>query len=229
MSDLRDAVRAGLEARRDPERAAKQQAYMKSAMPFYGIGAPETRRVTRAALKAHPIGRPEDYRREVRELWDGADHREERYAALTVLRAPAHRRWATDPAMAPFLRELLVDGAWWDLVDETSSAVGELLRAHPDVITPVLREWSRDPNVWVRRSSIISQLAFKDQTDLDLLAYAIDGSMDDRDFFARKAIGWALRQHAKTDPEWVRAFVAAHQARLSPLSKREALKQIGPA
>ena len=85
-----------------------------------------------------------------------------------------------------------------------------------------------DEDRWLRRTSVIAQLLAKDRTDLDLLTTAIDVNLDDQDFFLRKAIGWALRQYARTDPDWVRTFVADRGDRLSPLSRREALKHLGP-
>ena len=89
-----------------------------------------------------------------------------------------------------------------------------------------MREWATDDDRWLRRTAVICQVGAKDRTDLDLLSHAIEANLDDRDFFLRKAIGWALRQHARTDPDWVRAFVAAHDDRLSGLSRREALKHL---
>ena len=92
--------------------------------------------------------------------------------------------------------------------------------------TPTLREWTTDKDRWKRRTSIIVQLKHKDETDLQLLAYAIEQNLDDKDFFLRKAIGWALRQYARTDPAWVESFVASHYERLSNLSRREALRNL---
>lgn len=89
-----------------------------------------------------------------------------------------------------------------------------------------MRGWSREPDLWLRRTAIISQLRSGDATDLDLLTFAIEGSVDGPDLFARKAIGWALRQHACSDPAWVRAYVDANRDRLSLLSVREALKHL---
>ena len=94
-------------------------------------------------------------------------------------------------------------------------------------MTGVIRAWALDEDLWLRRAAIICQLGFQDETDLDLLSYAIAGSLDDEDFFARKAIGWALRDYARTDAEWVRRLVDQHRGRLSPLSVREALKRLG--
>ena len=88
----------------------------------------------------------------------------------------------------------------------------------------MMRVWAVDRDLWKRRTSIICQIGSKSATDRTLLTYAIDRNADDRDFFIRKAIGWALREHAKVDPGWVRAFVASRDGALSGLSKREALK-----
>jgi len=91
---------------------------------------------------------------------------------------------------------------------------------------PLIRGWSKDPDRWLRRSSIICQLRFKERTDVELLTEVIDANLADREFFVRKAIGWALRQYARTDPDWVRAFVLARDGSLSPLSRREAMKHL---
>ena len=124
------------------------------------------------------------------------------------------------------LDELVVTGAWWDLVDETATRlVGPLLRSAPDVLTPTVRAWATDEDRWRRRTAVICQIGAKERTDTALLAAAIEANAADRDFFLRKGIGWALRQHARTDPQWVRDFVAGHD--LSPLSRREALKHLG--
>ena len=124
--------------------------------------------------------------------------------------------------------EMITTGAWWDYTDEVAARrVGPLLAAWPETVRPAMLRWSCDGNRWRRRSSIICQLSFKAATDLGLLYACIDANLDDRDFFIRKAIGWALQQYARTDPAEVRRFVSARGDRLSPLSRREALKNIG--
>src|SRR5688572_20929768 len=92
-----------------------------------------------------------------------------------------------------------------------------------------MRRWSRDDDVWKRRTSILCQVTFKKDTDLELLYDCMRPSLTSREFFLRKAIGWALRQYAWTDPREVRRYVAEHADRLSGLSRREALKNIGAA
>ena len=128
--------------------------------------------------------------------------------------------------MLPLYEEMIVTGAWWDYVDGIAHLVGDLLRAHPDEMRPVMRAWSTDRDMWKRRVSIICQISFKKDTDLDLLYANIDPNLAERNFFIRKAIGWALRSYAWTDPDEVALYVAANAARMSGLSRREAIKNI---
>ena len=79
-------------------------------------------------------------------------------------------------------------GAWWDYVDSLAShRVGGLLRDHPAAIRPKMLAWSRDRDMWKRRTSIICQLRFKENTDLELLQACIEPSLDSKQFFLRKA------------------------------------------
>lgn len=235
-----------LAAAGDPARAAGQQAYMKSEMPYRGVTSTELRSLLKPLL-TDPALRPrtrEEWEATVLDLWDGAQFREERYAAAALLGHRAHRVWC-DPELLPLIRHLVVTGAWWDHVDELASHhVGPILLRHRDVVSPVMRAWAHgaDPggdDLWLRRTAILSQLTHKDATDVDLLAEAIEANLETdaegertaygHTFWIRKAIGWSLRQHARTDPQWVLDFVAAHRDRLSGLSQREALKHLGPA
>ena len=208
----------------DPKKAAGMQAYMKSAMPYYGINMPELRTIIRLVFDGEVMD-CNRWRATILELWRGAQRREERYVAQHLLGSSKHRDCLT-PADMPMLEEMVVTGAWWDHVDEVATAIGELLRKFPKPMRPLMRKWSADANLWKRRVSIICQLRFKRDTDLDLLYANIEPNLGDRDFFIRKAIGWSLRQYAWTDPQEVARYVRANEARLSGLSKREALKNI---
>jgi 3-methyladenine DNA glycosylase AlkD len=105
--------------------------------------------------------------------------------------------------------------------------VGDLLRLYPEPMRAAMLGWSRDTNLWKRRTAILCQVAFKAATDESLLFACIEPNLGDKDFFIRKAIGWALREYAKTRPESVRRYVQEHEAALSPLSRREAMKHLG--
>ncbi|MCW0216012.1 MAG: DNA alkylation repair protein [Pseudonocardia sp.] len=222
---LVEALRAGLAAAADPRAAPGMQAYMKSAMPFRGVPSPVRARVLREALEAHPPPDAAGLGAAADAMWDGAAYREERYLATGLAGFRRYASWP-DVAWLPRYRHWIVTGAWWDHVDEIASRlVGALLRGAPAQVTPVMREWARDADPWLRRTAILCQLQSKDATDLALLTEAVELSIDDQGFFLRKGIGWALRQHARTDPLWVREFVESHP-RLSPLSRKEALKHL---
>lgn len=222
-SDLVAAIRARLTAAADPVRAAGAHAYLKSAIPLLGVRVPEVRRIVKAEVAAAPLASGDELRSVVLELFRTATYREERYAAIDLTASKLVR---TDLAMMPVYEEIIRTGAWWDLVDGVEDRLGRLLQAHRDVLTPVLLRWSTDPDFWIRRASITAQLGAKANTDTGLLAAVIEANLADREFFIRKAIGWALREYAKTDPAWVRQFAAAHGVALSPLSLREALRNL---
>jgi 3-methyladenine DNA glycosylase AlkD len=163
----------------------------------------------------------------IRALWDGATHREQWYAAIVLARQRAYRAWVDSAAM-PLWESLIRSGAWWDVVDDIAThLVRDTVIAHPPVEGLRMRDWAGSDSLWVRRASIICQVGARERLDQTLLADVIEPNIDDPDFFSRKAIGWALRDHARHDPDWVRAFVADHPA-LSGLSRREALKHLEP-
>jgi len=200
------------------------QAYMKSSMPYRGVSAPALRQLCRNAFKAHPVDSADEWQRVVLELWRNARFREERYAAVLLTQARVYRPFQTFSSLS-MLEEMIVTGAWWDFVDTLAGYnLGDLLRAEPRRMKPLMRRWAHDADIWKRRSAILCQLKFKHDTDLELLYDCIEPNLPHKDFFIRKAIGWALRQYAWTDPKEVRRFVKANTDRLSPLSVREALK-----
>jgi 3-methyladenine DNA glycosylase AlkD len=222
-----DEIRTALAAVADPAKAAPMQAYMKSAMPNLGVQKPARVAALRPVLRDHRLPDRDTWEDTVRLLWDEAEYREERYAATDIARYRSYGVWATDVSSLPLYDYLIVSGAWWDHVDEIAiRLVGPLVRLHPEQVTPVMRRWARDPDRWRRRASVICQIGSRDATDTALLTECILANIDDPDFFLRKGIGWALREHAKTDPDWVRAFATSYRARLSPLSLREATRTL---
>ena len=223
------AVRADLAAHADPGRAPGMQAYMKSAMPYRGVPSPLQRQIYRRLFAAHPLPDARAWRAAVLSLWRGAAFREERYAAIELLQAKRYAAHQTLDALDLF-EEIVVDGAWWDTVDAVAThGLGALLKKYPRPMRRTLLAWSRDPHLWKRRSAIICQVGFKKDTDLELLYAAIEPNLADKDFFIRKAIGWALRAYAWTDAREVVRYVREHEHALSGLSRREALKNVPSA
>jgi 3-methyladenine DNA glycosylase AlkD len=195
-------------------------------MPYLGISAAPFRKATKEVLRAYPMDSFEDWRDTALALWRGARYREERYAAIELVGYRSYEKFRTLNAL-PLYEEMITTGAWWDYVDSIAGhRLGELLRRYPKELRVILREWAVSDDLWKRRSTILAQLGFKRDTDLKLLYDCMRPSLERPEFFLRKAIGWALRQHAWTDSKEVVRFVKAHEKQLSPLSKREALKNI---
>ncbi|MDR0847677.1 MAG: DNA alkylation repair protein [Propionibacteriaceae bacterium] len=219
--DLVTEIRRRFAEGGDPVRAAGQKAYMKSDMDFYGFTTDEMRRIVRAVAKeCDPDLAQIDSAS--RQLFDEATFREERYAAiaLTGLK-PALGQLS----LVPLHEHQALTGAWWDFVDEIAHRIRVLHDTHPEETGRIVRGWSRAESFWLRRLSIISQLQRGHDTDTELLTEVIETNSADKEFFIRKAIGWALRDFARTNPDWVLNYANTHD--LSPLSRREALKHIG--
>lgn len=197
---------------------------MKSSQPSLGVRVPEVRRLVASAVAAAPFTSPDHLRATVLEPWRNAGVREERYAAIDLT---GGRLVARDLQMLPVYEDIIRSGAWWDFADGVSGRLWALLQAHSPEMTAVLRSWSTDADFWIRRASITAQLKAKGATDTALLEQVIEPNLADPEFFIRKAIGWALREYAKTAPGRVAAFVAEHASRMSPLSRREALRRLG--
>ena len=219
-------LRKALRKVADPAKAGAMQAYMKSAMPYHGVQTPLFRQVCREVFSEVSFGSASQWREQVLSLWRNARFREERYAALFLSSDRRALEFQTPSAIKVY-EEFITTGAWWDYVDTiASNSLGPILRNYPAPMRRKMLAWSECNDLWKRRSSIICQLGFKGQTDLELLYACIQPSLASREFFLQKAIGWALRQYARTNPTEVRRYVHLYESRLSALSRREALKHL---
>jgi 3-methyladenine DNA glycosylase AlkD len=225
-SDLLEALRLRLAHAADPDNAPRMQAYMKSSMPYHGVTLPRVREICRDVFERVEFRNAAAWSRAVRAIWRQAAFREERYGAIALSGHKAAAAFQTLDAL-PLYEEMIVTGAWWDYVDDIAEhRVGPIVLADPASMKPAMRTWSVSPHMWKRRTSIICQNAFKEETDEPLLLACIEPSVDSKEFFLRKAIGWSLRMYARIQPRRVLAYVRANRNRLSPLSKREALKAL---
>ncbi len=207
----------------DPKRAVAMAAYMKTMQPFYGVGAPQVQGIAKEARKRFaPVSRSA-YRKNVSALWR-LPHREERYAAIEYAKQPAF----LTPESVPLFERMIREGAWWDFVDGiAANLVGEVFLNHRSAVRPVLERWIEDEDMWIRRSALLVQLRHKGETDAAQLFEHCLKCASEREFFIRKAIGWALREYSKTDSRAVKTFLLKHRALLSPLSFREGAKRLG--
>ncbi|MFF0747056.1 DNA alkylation repair protein [Streptomyces sp. NPDC004111] len=225
-SALADTVLARLTAAYpeagDPARAAEARAYMKDIGPFLGIRTPERRALSRAVLHGTPRPDARDCTAVALRCWR-LPEREYRYFAVDYLRTHAGR---LPSGFLPVARSLIVTDSWWDTVDLLAAhVVGPLVAADPGLRT-VMDEWSGDDDRWLVRTALLHQLRHKEATDTSRLFGYCLRQAGHPDFFVRKAIGWCLREYAKTDPAAVADFVGRHRDVLSPLSAREALKHL---
>jgi 3-methyladenine DNA glycosylase AlkD len=207
----------------NPADAGPMQAYMKTEMPFYGIKKPARVVVYRELRDRFVIDSAKQYAHAIEAFWS-LPHREERYTALHI--AMQHEQFIA-MARLPLYKRLIVEGAWWDLVDDVAIRLtGRLWSDHRARVSGIMDRWIDDGNMWLRRAAIIGQVKHRERTDEDRLFSYCARRAEEREFFIRKAIGWALREHARIQPGAVRRFVKRHRGRLSPLSLREAMKHI---
>ncbi|MDR1791639.1 MAG: DNA alkylation repair protein [Propionibacteriaceae bacterium] len=212
-------VIAAFYANADPVKAQPMAAYMKHICPFLGIPKPERAALSKEFLKQARQATEIDWEF-VTDCW--GREREFQYLALDYLRAVAS---LLTPADVPRLRDLALIKPWWDTIDVFDRIIGGIALRFP-AVNETLLAWSTDASIWLRRIAIDHQLNRKDRTDTALLEQIIVNNLGQREFFINKAIGWSLREYSKTDPTWVRAFLARHHDSLAPLSIREASKYL---
>ena len=209
-------------AHRDPARAEGMSAYMKHRFPFLGISSPERRRLVKIALAGLPRPTEDDLLEFAQGCWERPE-REYQYAAIDQLRKAAKR------LSEEFLNELpwmIVTKPWWDSCDPLSgTVVGGIVKRFPRSAW-MMDEWISDEDLWLRRAALLHQLKWKEDCDQDRLFRFCRLTMEEKDFFIRKAIGWALRQHARVAPREVSRFLTENRERLSGLSFREAAKHL---
>ena len=203
----------------DAHNAAQMAAYLRNQFPFLGIKSPQRRELLKAFLREYGPPALDDTASVAKELW-GQTVREHQYNALDILRRQQKK---LGPEFVPTLEWLIITKSWWDTVDGLASNIaGPIFAGYPETRATAVRQWRSVENIWLRRTTLLFQLKYKDKTDAPLLFSLIEENLLDKEFFIQKAIGWALREYSKTDETAVREFVA--NTELSPLAEREALK-----
>jgi 3-methyladenine DNA glycosylase AlkD len=218
--ELLAAVIASYRGAADAEVAAAQRAYMRDQFPYLGIPTPERRKLTRDVVKGTARPGTDDCADLALRCWE-LPEREFRYFAIDYLVANVKY---CDSTLLPTLRTLITTDSWWDTIDPLATrVVGPLVAADPGLVA-TMDAWVRDENMWIARTAILHQLHYKAATNEKRLFEYCSLQAGHKDFFIRKAIGWALREYAYTAPDAVRAFLKKQE--LSPLSVREASKHL---
>lgn len=221
--DLARRIDAGLRARAVPERAAGEKAYLKSALAHYGTSVPATRAAVREALGGARLGHDQLVDVVVR-LWEAPVH-ERRAAAVELLEIHGGLLGRAD---APLLERLLRESRTWALVDGlAASVVGPVTERDPSW-TAVLDRWVTDDDFWLRRSALLAHLLplRAGGGDWERFTRYADATLDEAEFFVRKAIGWVLRDTGRRRPDLVYEWILPRAARASGVTVREAVKPL---
>lgn len=220
---LSSRLKVELKSAGDPQRALDQQAYMKSSMPYYGVGSPERKKISRKIFREFPPENISQYEECLSTIFKQSEFREEWYCALDY--GTLFSKFILEDNIKLYLM-LVRKTQWWDMVDGIAAwLIGPALLNRPSL--PVyLREWIKDENLWIRRTALLAQLKYKAETDFELLSELILTVSHEKEFFIRKAIGWVLRQYSYENPPTVKRFISQHENHLSTLSIKEGLKAI---
>ncbi len=217
------ALKSLFEQNADPAQAGPMQKYMRDQFEYLGIKTPQSAALMKGFVAQHGLPPLEKLDVIVRDLWS-LPQREFQYAAMGLMGKLEKK---VEPEFITTIEYLLVTKSWWDTVDALAShAVGSQFKRFPEIRKTYLKKWRKSKNFWLRRTTLLFQLGYKKETDFDLLCEIVRENLGSDEFFINKAIGWALRQYAHTNPSPVKKFVTATKE-LHPLSRREALKNIG--
>lgn len=219
---LIEFMKSELAARSDADYSVKMAAYMKGHFVFAGVRGPQKQEVLKL-LKAECQNWTIDQLVAVaRDGWLD-EWREVQQLCIDLLK---WRRLRLTAQHLPHLEYMITHKSWWDSVDMiASNLIGTVLSHSKDLQYSTCERWIASENMWLRRSAIIHQLKYKEDTDHELLFALVESQKGSTEFFINKACGWALRQYAKTAPVHVAAFVSEHPD-LSPLTIREARKSL---
>ncbi|NWQ40892.1 DNA alkylation repair protein [Bacillus sp. EB106-08-02-XG196] len=215
-----EKLTALLEEHRNADNAGPMKKYMKDHFPFLGIKSPLRKELEKQFFKETGILKEEFNKDFVEGLWE-KDEREYHYTAITYM-GKFIKKLPRD--VISFFETLIITKSWWDSVDSIAPLVGELARKYPELVEETINQWSVHDNLWLRRASILFQLKYKNETNEALLYEYMVKNAESKEFFIQKAIGWALREYSKTNPESVKAFIEGNQ--LAPLSIREGSKYL---
>jgi len=201
--------------------AIQMEKYMRNQFKFFGLKSPLRKELQRNIIKEFGYPSIKDIEYIVLNFWN-SDERELQYFAMELLQKNIKK---LDANIIDFLENLIQKKSWWDTIDFIApNLVGKLFINDKNLQNKYITKWINSDNFWLKRSAIISQLRYKEQTNFNLLKELIFITKDEDEFFIRKAIGWALREYSKRSPKEVKQFITV--ADLKPLSTREGLKYI---
>jgi len=204
------------------ENGLKMAKYMRNHFPFFGIKTTDRRLIFKTIWKENQQEVAENARAIAWELFT-KPHRELQYCGIEILIKELKKNYKKEDIQ--LIEKLIITNSWWDSVDTIAKYIlGHYLLEHPLETENVIERFSNSNNMWLNRSAILFQLDYKQKTNFDLLKSECEKHKNSNEFFIQKAIGWALREYAKTNPEVVKNYVI--HTNLKNLSQKEALKNI---
>jgi 3-methyladenine DNA glycosylase AlkD len=217
-----NALETALREKSNPENAFAMAKYMRNHFSFFGMKTEERRQIFKDIWKEN-LEEVTDNSREIALKLYSKLERELQYCAIEILIKQLKGNYKKEDIQ--LIEKFIITNSWWDSVDTIAKNIlGEYLLEYPLETENVIERFSNSENMWLNRSAILFQLGYKGKTNFDLLKSECEKHKNSNEFFIQKAIGWALREYGKTNPEAVRNFVA--NTNLKTLSKKEALKNI---
>ena len=205
---------------KNEEQAQKMSKYMLNKFEYIGIKTPERREIFKNFFKEYKNEEKIDWEF-VNKCWENK-YREFQYVAADYLKNMKDKLTIDD---IPKFKRLILKKSWWDTIDNLDMTIGALALKDSN-INKILLEWSLDENIWLRRIAIDHQLLRKEKTNTELLEKILKNNLGQAEFFINKAIGWALRDYSKTNPEWVKNFIEKNKENMAKLSIKEASKYL---
>ena len=205
---------------KNEEQARQMSKYMLNKFEYIGIKTPERRKIFKNFFKEYKNEEKIDWEF-VNKCWENK-YREFQYIAADYLKNMKDKLTIDD---IPKFKRLILEKSWWDTIDNLDMTIGALALKDSNV-NKILLEWSLDENIWLRRAAIDHQLLRKEKTNTELLEKILKNNLGQNEFFINKAIGWALRDYSKTNPEWVKNFIEENKEKMAKLSIKEASKYL---
>jgi 3-methyladenine DNA glycosylase AlkD len=217
-----ESLETAFKEKSHPENAFVMAKYMRNHFSFFGIKTEDRRMIFKTICRENQLEISENPRAIALELYSKTQ-RELHYCAIEILIKQLKSNYATNDIQ--LIEKLIITNSWWDSVDTIAKNIlGEYLLEYSREIETVIERFSNAENIWLNRSAILFQLGYKQKTNFDLLQSECEKHKNSNEFFIQKAIGWALREYAKTNPQAVKNYVS--NTKLKPLSTKEALKNI---
>ena len=205
---------------KNEEQAQKMSKYMLNKFEYIGIKTSERRKIFKNFFKEYKNEEKIDWEF-VNNCWENK-YREFQYVAADYLKNMKDKLTIDD---IPKLKQFILKKSWWDTIDNLDMTIGALALKDSNM-NKILLEWSIDENIWLRRIAIDHQLLRKEKTNTELLEKILKNNLGQAEFFINKAIGWALRDYSKTNPEWVKNFIEKNKEKMAKLSIKEASKYL---